>query len=135
MQSPRGFTAVEFLLVVLTAGIVAVALANPSKDGGRWMAYRVSAMADLRNLVTAQESRFAGSDTFYRGPIPDPSFDFQPSTGVSVSVTGIGDSGWAAVATVAAVPDLICGVYVGTKPVALLARDQEEGRPVCKRTR
>src|SRR6202162_3429896 len=56
-SSNRGFTLIELLIVVVIIGILA-AIAIPKFGSTKEKAYIASMKADLRNLVTAEESYF-----------------------------------------------------------------------------
>ncbi|MFI5281042.1 MAG: type IV pilin protein, partial [Gemmatimonadales bacterium] len=63
MRNSRGFTLIELLIVVVIIGILA-AIAIPKFGSTKEKAYIASMKADLRNLVTAEESYFADNVTY-----------------------------------------------------------------------
>ena len=89
----------------------------------------VSAMrSDLHNLVTAQEAFFTNGLTYYNGPLPDPSFTYNVSENVSITLVNVSASGWGATATHSG-STRTCAVFVGTGgPVAPAV---QEGIPTC----
>jgi prepilin-type N-terminal cleavage/methylation domain-containing protein len=59
----RGFTLIELLVVIVVLGILAaISIAKFSETKGRAM--RASAITDLKNLATAEESFFADSNRY-----------------------------------------------------------------------
>lgn len=83
--------------------------------------------AHLRNLATAQESYLAISGR-YASRLSE--LDFIPGDGVSLEMTWLGQSGWAAVATHREGPGVRCGVFIGRAP-APLPEAKTEGEPGC----
>jgi len=129
MPTRRGFTIIELLVVMLIIGILA-AIAVPKYRGAKEKSYFATLRSDLRNLATAQESYFQAANTYYDGAIPDPALGLAPSSGVTITLSGVSQSGWAAVATHAAVPGKQCAVYFGT--AAPVAPATVEGQSACQ---
>ena len=89
----------------------------------------VSAMrSDLHNLVTAQEAFFTNGLTYYNGPLPDPSFSYNVSDHVTVTLVNVSASGWGATATHSG-STRTCAVFFGTG--GPLAPAVDEGIPTC----
>ena len=120
----RGFTLIELLIVVVIIGILA-AIAIPKFGSTKEKAYIASMKADLRNLVTAEESYFADNVT-YTSTIGNLSYSV--SAGNTISITGASGTGWQATSTNNGTTHT-CGIYVGsgTAPVT----GQNEGEPKC----
>ena len=124
MKNSRGFTLIELLIVVVIIGILA-AIAIPKFGSTKEKAYIASMKADLRNLVTAEESYFADNVT-YTSTVGNLSYSI--SAGNTVVVTAASGTGWSATSTNNGTTHT-CGIYVGsgTAPVA----GQNEGEPKC----
>ena len=123
--STKGFTLIELLIVVVIIGILA-AIAIPKFGSTKEKAYIASMKADLRNLVTAEESYFADNVT-YTSTIAN--LAYSVSAGNTVAVGTANGTGWAATAKNNGTT-ITCGIYVGTAtaPVA----GQNEGEPRCQ---
>ena len=124
MRNSKGFTLIELLIVVVIIGILA-AIAIPKFASTKEKAYIASMKADLRNLVTAQESYFADNVT-YTSTMGNLSYSM--SAGNTVSVTGATGTGWSATAKNNGTTKT-CGIFVGagTPPIS----GQNEGEPKC----
>ena len=90
MRRRNGFTMIELLIVVIVIGILA-AIAIPRFTESKRLAYIASMKSDLRNMVSAAESKFAEEGT-YANYVPP------ASGGVVIVFTGTSD-GWDATAT------------------------------------
>ena len=112
ITSRRGFTLIELLLVVVIIGILA-AIAIPKFRNSKERAIISQMRSDLRNMVTAQESYIADAATYYNGPVPGPAMAYGPSQNVTVTLSNVTNTGWAAVATSTATPRS-CAIFVGT---------------------
>src|SRR5512133_3481484 len=92
----RGFTLIELLITLVLIGIlatIAVSFLWSTQD----RAHTATLKSDLRSLATYQEM-FQAKNLTYAGATTDlPSF--QPSPGVSVTITSATPSGWSATAT------------------------------------
>jgi type IV pilus assembly protein PilA len=116
MQKRRaGFTLIELLIVIVIIGILA-AIAIPKFGKTREKAYFKAMMSDLRNLNNQQEIYYSSPASGYSyaasiGQLPE----FTMSNGVTVAVSGNTVTGWAAVASHAALGSTqFCGIYIGT---------------------
>ena len=123
----RGFTLIELLIVVVIIGIL-VAIVVPKFANGKERAMVSAMRSDLHNLVTAQEAFFSNGNQYYNGPVPDPSFSYNVSENVTVTLQNVSPSGWGATATRLGTART-CAVYVGTGGPIAPATD--EGVPAC----
>jgi len=128
MRDRSGFTLIELLVVLLIIGVLA-SIAVPKFRGVKTKTYVATMKADLRNLLTAQESYLAGMGSYYDGPMPSSAQGFTASSGVTVALMDVTRSGWAATATHAAAPDWMCAVFVGS--AAPVAPATAEGLIAC----
>jgi type IV pilus assembly protein PilA len=108
-------------------GILA-AIAIPKFANTKQQAYLATLKEDLRNLVTAEEAYFSNFTTYSNVLTTT---QFNPSAGVTYSVTGASGTGWGATATHiglvgASIPG--CHVAIGT---AATTAAQNEGSPYC----
>ncbi len=120
----RGFTIIELLIVVVIIGILA-AIAIPKFANTKERAYLTSMKADLRNLVTAEESYLADFFTY----TSNLGARYQSSAGVTVALQSVTASGWAATATHTGT-GRACAIFYGTvgSPPAPATN---EGEPTC----
>src|ERR1700674_5626057 len=94
-RNNRGFTLIEFLIVVVIIGILA-AIAIPKFQNTKGKANLAALKSDLRNLVTAEEAYFY-DNAAYTSTLA--TLTFQTSPGVVLSVVTATASGFAAQAT------------------------------------
>ena len=123
----RGFTLIELLIVVVIIGIL-VSIVVPKFANGKERAMVSAMRSDLHNLVTAQEAFYTNGLQYYNGPVPDPTFSYNVSENVTVTLQNVSPSGWGATATHSG-STRTCAVYVGTGgPIAPAV---QEGVPTC----
>jgi type IV pilus assembly protein PilA len=123
----RGFTLIELLIVVVIIGIL-VAIVVPKFANGKERAMVSAMRSDLHNLVTAEEAYFSNGMQYYNGPLPDPSFSYNVSENVTITLQNVSASGWGATATHSG-STRTCAVYVGTG--GPIAPATQEGIPTC----
>ncbi len=124
MKSTRGFTLIELLIVVVIIGILA-AIAIPKFGSTKDKAYIASMKADLRNLVTAEESYFADNVT-YTTTIAN--LSYSQSAGNTITPGVATATGWNATAKSTGTTTT-CGIYVGNAAAPVPAN---EGEPKCQ---
>ncbi len=95
--------------------------------GTKGKAYQAELKSDLRNLVTAEEAFFADHHRYALMPELVKDTAFYVSTGDSIVVVAVDTAGWRAIGTHWYLPDVTCGIWVGTKPPDGMhgAREQE----------
>src|SRR5256885_3085597 len=103
----KGFTLIELLIVVVIIGILA-AIAIPKFASTKEKAYIASMKADLRNLVTAEESYFADNVT-YTATIAN--LAYSQSAGNTVTLVAATGTGWSATAKNHRTTET-CGIHV-----------------------
>jgi prepilin-type N-terminal cleavage/methylation domain-containing protein len=126
-RDTRGFTLIELLIVVVIIGILAaIGITNFGNSKERAM---VAAMkTDLRNLVSAEEAYFSNGQTYYGGAVPNAAMPFDPSQNVTITLSNVSASGWAASAT-HTYTTKTCAIFVGN--AAAVAPATVEGRVAC----
>ena len=110
--SRAGFTLIELLIVVVIIGILAT-IALPKFAATKEQAYVSRMRSDLRNIATAQTAYEADNATFYNGPVPGGALLYNPSQGVTITLSNVTNTGWAATATHASTTR-VCAIFVGT---------------------
>ena len=121
MRKTSGFTLIELLIVVVIIGILA-AIAIPKFTNTKEKAYIASMKADLRNLVTAEETYYSDNITYTNSL----GTHYQTSAGVTVTIGSPSGSGWSATATHNGTTKT-CEIFYGTAVIAGLI----EGAPAC----
>lgn len=125
----RGFTLIELLIVVVIIGILA-AIAIPKFASTKERSYVAKMKSDLRNLATSQEGYLADNPAgYYAGGLPNPAMAFNPSPGVTMTITAGGAGGWAAIASYPPLSARTCALFVGVAPPPPPATD--EGQIAC----
>jgi type IV pilus assembly protein PilA len=123
----RGFTLIELLIAVVIIGIL-VAIVVPKFANGKERAMIAAMKSDLHNLMLAQEAIYSNGLSYYNGPVPDPSFLFNVSQSITLTLVNVTGGGWGATATHSGT-SRTCSIYVGTGgPVAPATA---EGEPAC----
>jgi type IV pilus assembly protein PilA len=113
-RSRRGFTLIELLIVVVIIGILA-AIAIPKFSNTKEKAVISQMRSDLRNMVTAQEAFLSDALTYYNGPVPSAQMTYDPSGNVVITLSGVSNTGWAAVAS-APTTSRTCAIFIGAAP-------------------
>ena len=125
MRDQKGFTLIELLIVVVIIGILA-AIAIPKFSATREKAYVAAMKSDLKNLASQEEIYYADGNYTYTTSTTD--LGFAVSEGVTVTIGGIGSTGWNATATHSGT-DQQCGIYYGDAPA--VANTAEAGQVGC----
>jgi type II secretion system protein G len=107
-----GFTLIEVLIVVVIIGILA-AIAIPKFASTKEKSFVAVMKSDLRNLAVAQEAYSADNGTYYAGAVPNTALIYNPSSGVSVTITEGTPSGWGATAAYTSGTARTCAIYYG----------------------
>jgi prepilin-type N-terminal cleavage/methylation domain-containing protein len=123
-----GFTLIELLIVVVIIGILA-AIAIPKFAATKEQARVAEMKADLRNLAVAQEAYGSDNGTYYGGTVPNASLIYNPSGGVTITITEASAVGWSAEASVEPFSTRKCALFVGG--VAPVAPATIEGQITC----
>lgn len=134
-KTRKGFTLIELLIVVVIIGILA-AIAIPKFANTKEKAYLASMKSDLRNMATTEESYFADNQAYIAGTasnlagVVSPAggiYGFVPSSGVTITATASGGTGWSATAGHNATSKT-CAIFIGVGPVSPAT---VEGEPKC----
>lgn len=123
MNTYRGFTLVELLVVILIIGILA-AVAVPRFSNSKDRAMVAQMKSDLRNLATMQEAYHVEHRVYTVSFSPA---EYSVSSGVTgPTITLTADGWWAYVGHVQLAKT--CALFVGSTPLAPAAT---EGVPAC----
>ena len=123
LRNRKGFTLIELLIVVVIIGILA-AIAIPKFANTKEKAYVASMKSDLRTLITAQEAYFADNNSTYAASTGAMGTSYKSSSGVTVTLGGVTNTGWQATATHASTAK--------TCIISLGGTSTNEGEPVCQ---
>ena len=114
----RGFTLIEFLIVVVIIGILA-SIAIPKFSATREKAFLSTLKTDLKNLASKQEichnTAFAYGNTLA-------TVGATVSDGVTITINEATGSGWAATASHAGLAAEHCGLYQGRPRAGISTR-------------
>jgi len=121
LRRRQGFTLIELLIVIVIIGILA-AIAIPKFSKTREKAFVKAMTSDLRNLATQEELYYnepANNYTYVDQAALAADSLFYPTSGVTVTVSGAGTTGFSAIATHVSTA-ITCGIaygdVVGTAP-------------------
>ena len=122
-RNQKGFTLIELLIVVVIIGILA-AIAIPKFANTKEKAYVASMKSDLRNLITAQEAYFSDNNSNYAAAISNLGTNYKASTGITVTLNTVTNTGWKASATSNST-NKTCTIELGGGSTI-------EGDPICQ---
>lgn len=128
MPRRDGFTLIELLIVIVIIGLLAV-VAMPFLWKTKDRAVLASMTQDLKVLATHQEIYFSRNLIYANDPALIT--DFQPTTGVTVTMTYAQTDGWAATATSAGLVGRQCGVFTGNATAADAPPATQQGIVEC----
>jgi len=109
----RGFTLIELLIVLVITGIL-TAIAIPKFSATKEKAFQATMKADLRNLVTQQESYQFDYQAYTTS---FPASQFRVTTGVTGPTISLTGDGWTAVVGHGSATK-ICAVFIGSTSAA-----------------
>jgi prepilin-type N-terminal cleavage/methylation domain-containing protein len=128
-QQQSGFTLIELLIVVVNIGILA-AIGIPKFASTKEKAFVAKMKSDLRNLATAQEAYAADYGSgYYSGAVPNALLTYNPSSGVTITITNVVPGGWAATAAYPTGTVRTCALFSG--PATPPAPATNEGQIAC----
>ena len=123
----QGFTLIELLIVIVIIGILAT-IAVPRFMNTKAVAQIAVLKSDLRNLVTAQETRVATQGSV-AGTVAELAAYFTPSADVTIEINLGPANAYAARAFITSQPSLWCEVgegYPGASLTPKCSTDEEE---------
>lgn len=125
-RGERGFTLIELLIVIVIIGVLA-AIAIPKFDFTRRRGYRSALKSDLKNIAVQQDLYYSENFSY----APDlASLSFDPSEGVSVTITEADNKGWAITAGHSGLPGADgCAIYFGDATPAATPGGSTPDRP------
>ncbi|MCH7475394.1 MAG: type II secretion system protein [Gemmatimonadetes bacterium] len=126
-RARSGFTLIELLIVVVIIGILA-SIAIPKFGSTKGKAYLAAMKSDLRNLATAQEAYLYDFATYYQGAVPAAGISYSVTPGVTVTISNVSVSGWAATTSHIQVSQT-CAIFIGSATPPAPA--DTEGQPKC----
>jgi prepilin-type N-terminal cleavage/methylation domain-containing protein len=91
LRAEGGFTLIELLVVIAIIGILA-AIAIPQFAAYRRRGFESDALANARNLATAQEAYFVKGNLYESSVTVLKTFGFNQSTNVVITTTGLAGS-------------------------------------------
>ncbi len=124
----RGFTLIELLIVVVIIGILAV-IAIPKFATSKGSTAMAVQKGDLRNMATAQEAYYGDNNVYYAGAVPSAALLYNPSKGVTMTITAADNTGWAATSAYTSITTRTCAMFEGS--VAPPAPATVEGVIAC----
>jgi hypothetical protein len=80
-------------------------------------------------MATAQESYYGDNNVYYAGAVPSALLFYNPSQGVTITITAADNTGWAATAAYTSITTRTCGMFEGS--VAPPAPATVEGVIAC----
>ena len=123
-----GFSLIELLITLVLLGILATVMWM-RVEGMNQEAYRAAVQADIKSVALAQEL-YHNAHMEY-GAIGDLTA-YQPTEGVTVTLTHVDARGYAITATHAGLgAGEVCGYYAGVVPAGAGAPADEAGVSVC----
>ncbi len=108
-----GFTLIELLIVVVIIGILA-AIAIPKFANTKEKAYVSAMRSDLRNLAAVQENYWIQNRIYFGAVLPDPTFPYQASNGITITMVSATPAGWSARAAAPGLTAEQCVIFYGT---------------------